>query len=172
MKTLLAIKTLFEKMLERVVMVIMLSLVLAVLWQIASRYLLGNSSSWSEELAKILLIWGSFLGSAVAYAEKSHLGVDFFVGKLKPLHRHMVALVVHALVGGGAAYLMMYGGSVVMQNAFQYSQTTAAMKLQWGYVYMALPITGAFFTTFAIEFMCEAWRDILACLNPKESSDG
>lgn len=172
MKHLFMLKKALEKLLERVVIAIMAALVLAVLWQILSRYVLGSASSWSEELAKILLIWGSLLGAAIAYAEKSHLGVDYFVAKLRPLPRNMVALVVHALVGAGAAYLMIYGGNAVMQNAFTYHQTTAAMKLDYGYVYLALPVAGTFFVLFATEFICEAWREILICLKGKESSDG
>ena len=172
MKHLLRIKRALEKILERVVIAVMAALVLAVLWQICSRYLLGSASSWSEELAKILLVWGSLLGAAIAYAEKSHLGVDYFVAKLKPLPRNMVALLVHALVGAGAAYLMVYGGNAVMQNAFTYHQTTAAMKLDYGYVYLALPVGGCFFVLFASGFICEAWGAIQASLKGKESSDG
>lgn len=172
MKQLMMIKSVLEKMLEKVVITIMAALVLAVLWQILSRYVLGSASSWSEELAKILLVWGSLLGSAIAYAEKSHLGVDYFVGKLNPLPRSIVALVVHVLVGAGAAYVMIYGGNAVMQNAFTYHQTTAAMRLEWGYVYLALPIAGAFFVIFAAEFIGVAWKEILLNLRGKEVSNG
>lgn len=172
MKRLLMLKSALEKMLERVVIVVMALLVLTVLWQVISRYLLGAPSSWSEELAKILLVFGSLLGSALAYAEKSHLGVDYFVGKLPPLPRHLIALVVHFLVGLGAVYLMIYGGGAVMRNAFAFNQTTAALKLDWGYVYLTLPITGVFFVIFALEFMAEAVRDITLCRTGKEPADG
>lgn len=156
MSRLQQIKRGLEKILEAVVISIMGVLVLTVLWQVVSRYALSAPSSWSEELAKILLIWASLLGSALAYAEKSHLGVDYFVGKLAPRPRHAVALVVHVLVIAAAVYMMIYGGIAVTQNAFDYSQTTAALKLCWGYVYLALPITGLFFVFFAIEFIWEA----------------
>lgn len=172
MKHLIMIKRGLEKMLETVVISIMAALVLAVLWQVLSRYVLASASSWSEELAKILLVWGSLLGAAIAYAEKSHLGVDYFVGKLNPLPRSIIALVVHALVGAGAAYLMIYGGNAVMRNAFAYNQTTAAMRLEWGYVYLALPVAGVFFVIFAAEFICVAWKEILLNLKGKEAPNG
>ncbi|RAH38404.1 TRAP transporter small permease [Halomonas sp. SL1] len=59
---------------------------LAVFWVLAfdvflqffSRYVLGNSLAWTEEMARYLLIVVGFLGGAMAVRKSSHIAVEFF----------------------------------------------------------------------------------------------
>jgi tripartite ATP-independent transporter DctM subunit len=46
--------------------------------QFFSRYVLGNSVAWTEEIARYLLIATGFLGSVTAVREATHIRVDFF----------------------------------------------------------------------------------------------
>ncbi|MEN8725242.1 MAG: TRAP transporter small permease subunit, partial [Lentimonas sp.] len=54
-------------------------LVAVVLWGVASRYLLGDQASWSEELARLLIVWLALLGAALVSREDRHLGLDVLV---------------------------------------------------------------------------------------------
>jgi len=72
------------RLLEIVLVLAVLVLVLDVLWGVFTRYAWGEQAKWSEELARFLLIWISLLGGAVAFGEKAHLGVDYFVGLMDP----------------------------------------------------------------------------------------
>ncbi|NIX00358.1 MAG: TRAP transporter small permease subunit, partial [Phycisphaerae bacterium] len=51
-------------------------LVIDVTWQVITRFVLKNPSSWTEELATYLLIWVGLLGAAVALHRGAHLGID------------------------------------------------------------------------------------------------
>lgn len=46
--------------------------------QFFSRYVLGNSIAWTEEMARYLLVMVGFLGSAMAVRTCSHISVEFF----------------------------------------------------------------------------------------------
>ena len=59
-------------------------LVLDILWGVATRYLLGQQAHWTEELARVLLVWLAMLGAALAYMERSHLGIDALTRLLDP----------------------------------------------------------------------------------------
>jgi TRAP-type mannitol/chloroaromatic compound transport system permease small subunit len=87
-----------------------LLLTLDVLWGVFSRYLLGAQSRWTEELAIYLLVWISLLGASVTYAERGHLGVDYFVGKLDPSAQRVGAVAVELLVLAFAGFALIYGG--------------------------------------------------------------
>jgi hypothetical protein len=66
----------------------MIILVLDVLWQVVSRYLLSSPSSFTDELAGFLLIWVGFIGAAYTTGLKGHLAIDILHdGKsfLKPM---------------------------------------------------------------------------------------
>jgi TRAP-type C4-dicarboxylate transport system permease small subunit len=78
-----SIKNALDRLLETLVMVAVAVMVVDVLWQVFTRFILNNPSSWTEELAIFLLIWVALLGAAVALNRGAHLGIDYFVGKLR-----------------------------------------------------------------------------------------
>lgn len=144
-----------QTLLEWAVIVIMGVLVLDVLWGVFSRYVLGAQSRWTEELAIFLLIWVSLLGASVAYASKSHLGVDYFVGKLDSQAQRLTELLVHLIVIAFAASAFIAGGWALVSKTLAAGQVSPALGIKMGYVYLAVPITGVFFLLFAAENIAE-----------------
>ncbi|MGM0782848.1 MAG: TRAP transporter small permease [Pseudomonadota bacterium] len=53
-------------------------LALDVFLQFFSRYVLGNSIAWTEEMARYLLVVVGFLGGTMAVRKGSHIAVEFF----------------------------------------------------------------------------------------------
>lgn len=125
-------------------------LVLDVLWGVASRYILGHQSRWTEELALFLLIWVSMLGAAVVYEEKAHLGVDYFVGKLDAPAQRWAGLMVDFIVMLFSLLVLVYGGWVLVVETLKAGQVSTALGMPMGYVYMAVPISGVFFVLFGL----------------------
>jgi TRAP-type C4-dicarboxylate transport system permease small subunit len=126
-------------------------LVLDVLWGVFSRYILGSQTRWTEELAIYLLVWISLLGAALTYAEHGHLGVDYFVGKLDPAAQWLAALAVALLVLGFSLGILCYGGFVLVSETLSSGQISPALGWPVGYAYLAVPLSGLFFTLFALE---------------------
>ena len=72
-----------NKAIETMLVLIFSLLVLDVVWQVASRYIIGHSSSFTEEYARFSLIWLTVLGAAYINGQKEgHLSMDFLVMKL------------------------------------------------------------------------------------------
>ncbi len=138
------------RLLEVVVVVGVLALTLCVLWGVFSRYVLGNQSGWTEPLATTLLVWVSLLGGALAYADRSHLGVDFVVEKLHADARAFARVVVHLLVFVFAAVVLVGGGWALVSERLASGQVVQGlMGMPRGYVYLALPISGVFICLYA-----------------------
>lgn len=72
-----------DKVLEIVLVIIMSTLVLDVLWQVFSRYVLASPSSFTDELAGFLLIWVGLLGAAYVAGKNEHLAIDLLLQKKK-----------------------------------------------------------------------------------------
>jgi TRAP-type C4-dicarboxylate transport system permease small subunit len=142
--------------LEYAVMFAMAALVLDVLWGVISRFVLGEQGRFTEELATYLLIWVSLLGASVAFSSGGHLGVDYFVGLLHESTRTLVTVVVNLMVALFAAAVMLYGGYVLVARTLESGQVSPAMEVQVGYMYMAVPISGAFILLFCAENIHEA----------------
>lgn len=154
-----AIRIALCRLLEAALIVAVLVLVLDVLWGVFTRKVLGDQAQWSEELARFLLIWISLLGGAVAFGERAHLGVDYFVGKLAPQAKRFMAVVVQLIVLTFAVTIFLLGGGRVVLDTLAVGQDTPALGIEKGYVYLALPIAGVFMTLFAIEQLVEVLLD-------------
>ncbi|MBP1155769.1 MULTISPECIES: TRAP transporter small permease [unclassified Paenibacillus] len=61
------------------------------------RYVFDSGISWTEEMARFLLIWMTFLGAIAALKDNQHLGVDMFVKKL-PMSLRKIAFVLSNLM--------------------------------------------------------------------------
>lgn len=138
-----------ERYLGHMLVVLMAVMVVDVSWQVASRYLLRDPSSFTEELAGFLLIWIGLLGSAYALRTRAHLGIDLLVDGLAGAARMRAKVLSHSLVLLFALAVMVGGGLRLVQLAFQLQQISAAMGIRMGYVYLALPLSGILMTLFS-----------------------
>ena len=143
------------RLLEAALILAVAVLVLDVLWGVFTRYALSEQAKWSEELARFLLIWISLLGGAVAFGEKAHLGVDYFVGKFDPAARKLTTILGQLIVLFFAITIFIIGGSRVVADALHMEQMTPALGWKMGHVYLALPVAGVFMILFTIEQLLE-----------------
>jgi TRAP-type C4-dicarboxylate transport system permease small subunit len=136
----------FQKKLNRVLeifLVILVSvLVVDVLWQVFSRYLLSSPSSFTDELAGFLLIWVGVLGAAYVSGKKEHLAIDILLQKSPPVRKKNLQILIHILVFLFALTVMVVGGIILMYTRFYLEVKSAALQLPLGYVYVILPISG------------------------------
>lgn len=87
-----------------------MTMALVVAIQVVSRYAFNHSLFWSEELARFLLIWLSFLGATVAYCHGVHPGVDSLVRRLPEQWRTGTALIAY-LAGAVLFTVMVVSGT-------------------------------------------------------------
>jgi len=80
-----------------IVGVMFLAIVVLTLAQVFARYVLDSPLLWSEELARLLLVWVVFLGSAVVCWDGRHLNVDTFYSRFPARFRFYVR-VFNALI--------------------------------------------------------------------------
>ncbi|MDR3221367.1 MAG: TRAP transporter small permease [Candidatus Accumulibacter sp.] len=140
----------FVKTMEGLVIVLVAVLTLTVLWGVFTRFVLHHQAPYTDELARVLLVWVSMIGAALAFGEKAHLGVDFFVNHLHPEARKTLSVVVQLVVIALAVTVFMVGGWVLAMA--QMSQELPTLRpLTRGMVYLSLPLAGAFITLFALE---------------------
>ncbi len=131
-----------NKVLEIFLVVLMSVLVLDVLWQVFSRYLLSSPSSFTDELAGFLLIWVGVLGAAYVSGKKEHLAIDIVLQRSPPKRKLQLQILIHILVLLFALTVMVVGGIILMYTRFVLEVKSAALQLPLGYVYVILPISG------------------------------
>jgi len=131
-----------NRMLELSLVILMSVLVVDVLWQVFSRYLLSSPSSFTDELAGFLLIWVGVLGAAYVAGRKEHLAIDILVQKSTPARQRKLKFTIHSLIFLFALSVMLIGGAVLVYTRFVLEVKSAALQLPLGYVYVVLPVSG------------------------------
>ena len=144
-------KKALDKTLELLVTVSMGVLVVDVVWQVLTRYLLKNPSSWTEELATFLMVWVGLLGASVALNRGAHLGIDYLVVKLSPKYALCASLFVFAIIAVFSLLVMVIGGAQLVHRTLATNQVSPALGLKMGYVYLAIPISGFFLVIYSLE---------------------
>lgn len=140
-----------DKVLEFFLVVLMSTLVLDVVWQVASRYIFGNPSSFTDELATFLLIWVGLAGAAYVKGKNEHLAIDILHTKLSPINVVRMMIFINFLVVLFCLTIMIIGGSWLVYTRFVLGQLSASMQVPVGYVYMIVPISGILMTYYAID---------------------
>jgi len=108
-----------------VAIAVFLLLVVDILLGVFTRKILGDQIRWTEELARFLLVWISFLGGAIAYLDDKHLGVDLLVDRIDPAARRVARVVTHSLVFAFAFFVMGIGGTQLVIDRFDSGQVLA-----------------------------------------------
>ncbi|MEO0293210.1 MAG: TRAP transporter small permease [candidate division WOR-3 bacterium] len=152
-KILSSLSFLRNKILSYFVIFLVGIMVITVLWQIFTRLVLRSPAVWTEESSTYMLMWCGLIGASYAYGKKSHIGMEYFAYKLNEYSRKILDIIISALVGFFAFWIMLIGGINFIRNAFIHHQTSPTMGIPTGYLYLCLPISAFFIITYSIEFI-------------------
>ena len=126
-----------------------------VLGQVVFRYFLGEPLVWSDELARYLFVWASFLGWIIAARRRSHLAIDMALTRLSP-RGQAVMKIAGALAGVAfAALLAWYGWRIAVRNL---DVETTTLFFSQGVVYAIVPVAAVAVGLYAIADALAAWR--------------
>ena len=131
-----------NKILAKVLIVIMSVMVINVLWQVISRYFLETPSSFTDELARYLMIWVGILGAAYASGQNMHVAIDVLPSKLSTSAQNRLKFLVRILIILFCFFALVIGGSRLVYITHVLDQSSPALQLPLSVVYMVIPISG------------------------------
>ncbi len=139
-----------DNVLANTLVILMSVMVVNVLWQVASRYLLNSPSLFTDELANFLLIWVGLLGSAYAAGQKAHLAIDILPNQLTGAKKRNLNLAIGILTILFAVTIMVIGGSRLVYLTLSLEQLSATLRVPLGYVYLVIPLSGVLIVYYTI----------------------
>lgn len=148
-----------DKILFWVLVGLMAFMVLNVLWQVASRYIVRSPSSFTDELARYLLIWVGLLGASYVTGQKMHLAIDILPQKLEGKKERNLNIFINIVVGLFALFAMVWGGINLVYITLKLNQTSASLGLPLGYVYSVIPLSGLLIIYYSIANLFEKRED-------------
>ncbi len=153
MKSLIA---LIDKLLSNFLVFLMAAIVLVVTWQVFTRFLMTSPSSYTEELARFLLIWIGVLGGAYALRTRAHLGIDIMTTKLHGRQKDMLMIGIYLAIILFSALILVIGGIKLVSLTFTLKQISASLGIKMGYIYTVLPLSGTIMIIYSLDVILDA----------------
>jgi len=144
---------------EICLVVLLLLLFLDVLLQVLSRYFLNASFSFTEELARFLLIWLSILGAAYLNAKREHLSMDFLYRKLSAKNQRKISILIELLIFLFALAVMVAGGFNLVYITLHLEQLSGTLRVPLGYIYAILPFSGLLIMCFSVYHISKIYKN-------------
>jgi TRAP-type C4-dicarboxylate transport system permease small subunit len=139
-------------------------LTLDVLYGVGTRFLLGNQARWTEEAARLLLIWLALLGGAMAYSRHAHLGLDLIVARMDAGVARFCRRFGAAFIYLFAVAVMIVGGGLLYAERLSFAQTLPALGINKAWQYLPVPISGVLIAVTAVREMIEPQDSVRADL--------
>ncbi|WP_228852571.1 TRAP transporter small permease [Aegicerativicinus sediminis] len=131
-----------DNILGKMLVVIMGVMVINVLWQVFTRYIVGSPSSVTDELARYLMIWLGVLGAAYVSGRNMHVAIDVLPRKATVKNQKRFAIVVNSLIILFVLFAFVIGGLRLVYISFILGQQSPALQIPLGLVYAVIPLSG------------------------------
>ena len=136
------LKSRLDRILSSALILILALMVLNVLWQVFSRYILQTPSSFTDELSRYLMIWIGILGAAYVSGMNAHVRIDVFVSRLSKGMQKKIQLMVRLAIAFFSLVVLIIGGCRLVYISFILGQKSPALQIPLAYVYLVLPLSG------------------------------
>lgn len=116
------------------------------------RFILHSPLTWSEESARYMMVWVTFMGAGLAMKRRRHIGITFVVDRLPEKIRLAVNTLAEAVIIVFMAIVVWQGVSLMIQLR---TQTSPAMGFPMVIPYLAIPLGCFYFLLVVLELLLE-----------------
>jgi TRAP-type C4-dicarboxylate transport system permease small subunit len=139
-----------DQILGFVLIALLSIMVVNVIWQVFSRYILGDPSSFTDELARYLMIWLGVLGAAYVSGKNQHVAIDVLQQKLSYSKQKALKKFVYFVIILFAFFALFIGGLRLVYITYVLGQSSPGLQIPLAYIYVIIPISGALIVYYKI----------------------
>jgi TRAP-type C4-dicarboxylate transport system permease small subunit len=135
---------LIEKVIGKIVLVLMGTLVTLVFLQVILRYFFSSGMVWAEELERFIFVWLMFLGITLGVYKKKHIAVDLVVEMLEKRFRGFITLSY--LLSITFFVILAWQGYYFCKMGFD--GTASVLPIKLGFIYLVIPVSSILAVVF------------------------
>jgi TRAP-type C4-dicarboxylate transport system permease small subunit len=94
-----------DRVVKIVCMILLSAMTIVIFLQVFGRFFLPTPLSWTEELARYLMVWGAFIGASSMVKSWEHIYVDLFIEKFPPTLKKRLYLLIKLTILGFMIYI-------------------------------------------------------------------
>jgi TRAP-type C4-dicarboxylate transport system permease small subunit len=133
---------------ETVSVILLFIMIVVTVYQVVMRGVFRSPTSWSEEVALLLMIWFGYLGMVLGIRENVHISVEFFFDLLPEWMQFILDIVNNVLLAV-FSYFMLVEGMRLMQVSR--AQRFPATRLNRSWMYAVMLVAGALMILYILE---------------------
>ncbi len=129
----------FDELVENAATAVFVIMFIVTALQVILRFIFQRPLMWTEEAARFLYVWLTFLGAAVIMRDNEHITIDFVVKKL-PVKLQLaisfciqLAIIIYAVV-------VFMGSLIMIRINWDAPSSTMPNVVTMAHVYLALPV--------------------------------
>ena len=151
-----SMQRLFKYPLEIAASTTLVLLVAVTFAQVVFRYILQTPLSWSEEVARFLLMWLAALSGAYAFKMRAHFALKFVTDRFNPRVQRILATLVTLAI---AVFLAIFA-----YQALRFTLEVRTMEAPATQISMAIPYSSALVGSVLMLYYVirNWWRDVAA----------
>ena len=145
----------FRNSLEIAAGLMLVAICLIVFGGVFFRYFLHIGLGWTEEAARYLQVWMTFVGATIAVKRWTHFQLTI-VNQWIPERARRYTLIFAILVVIALGVVMVWNGIDITRVSWD--QTSPMMSWNIGYLYLVVPVSGVLMILFALRHLVDAIR--------------
>lgn len=150
-------KKIYDRIDELLSCVFMIGMCTIIAVQVFTRYILGFSLDWSEELGRYLFIWSVYIGCSYAMKADRHLEITFARHFWGGRYAKSATLIAYSLSIIFNLVCVVFGAKMIL-FLMETGQNSAAMELKMYWVYLAIPLGMGMMAFRTIERMIKIYK--------------
>ena len=129
-----------DENIERIILLVLLAVMsVVIVLQVFMRYVMENSLTWSEELARFCFVWLIYIGISYGVKKAKHIRVEAILTVLKRKGKYIINMVAYLLFLFFALYATYYGFSIY--SAIKATgQMAPSLGISMSIMYLGMPI--------------------------------
>lgn len=133
------IKWLDENIERAILLVLLVVMSIVIILQVFMRYVLENSLSWSEELARFCFVWLIYIGISYGVKKAKHIRVEALLAVFKRKGKYIINMIAYILFLFFAIYAVYYGFSI-FSLIKETGQLAPSLGISMSIMYLGMPV--------------------------------
>lgn len=123
--------------------------------QVVTRYTFSSPPPWTEELARFMFVWSTFLGAAVALDKGLHAVITALEDKMPPCGRRILKIITTLLVLALSILICAESFRLCLSTM---SRPSPVMKIPMAYVNVSLTFSGIGMVISSVDVLLGLWK--------------
>jgi TRAP-type C4-dicarboxylate transport system permease small subunit len=145
-----ASKSIFEKFLEHLLLVLIALVIILVLVQVFSRYVVQLPFIGIEELARLVFVWACFLGTGLGVIRGRHVSIEFIIRVLPPGMAKFLSIITSVMILITSSIMVTHGSYFVI-NRWSFPDYSTALLYPRSLFYVPVPLSGAIIFIYTLK---------------------